>query len=47
MLNKKEQQAAIFLTNRTYDKDDRALWIKERRQLRDAIYRAFDRNSPR
>lgn len=23
MLNKKEQQAAIFLTNRTYDKDDR------------------------
>lgn len=47
MLNKKEQQAAIFLTNRTYDKDDRALWIKERRQLRDAIYRAFDRDSPR
>ncbi|ASB96024.1 serine hydrolase domain-containing protein [Streptococcus equi] len=47
MLNKKEQQAAIFLTNRTYDKDDRALWIKERRQLRDAIHRTFDRNSPR
>lgn len=37
MLNKKEQKAAIFLTNRTYDKDDRPLWIRERRRIRDAI----------
>lgn len=37
MLNKQEQTAAIFLTNRTYDKDNRPLWIKKRRFIRDAI----------
>ena len=29
-INRKEQKAAIFLTNRTYAYDDRALWIEER-----------------
>lgn len=37
MVNRKSQEAVIFLTNRTYNKDDRPLWIEERRKLRDVI----------
>ncbi|MGG6547182.1 UNVERIFIED_CONTAM: beta-lactamase family protein, partial [Prevotella sp. 15_C9] len=37
MVNRKEQKAAIFLTNRTYLYDDRTLWIAKRRELRDLI----------
>ena len=36
-INSKDQKAAIFLTNRTYDYDDRALWIKERRKISQII----------
>lgn len=35
--NPKTQSAAIFLTNRTYEKDDRALWIEKRKELIAAI----------
>ncbi|EHI70897.1 serine hydrolase domain-containing protein [Streptococcus ictaluri] len=41
MLNKNEGQAAIFLTNRTFETDDRPLWIAERRLIRDAILESF------
>ena len=37
MYNRKEQQAAIFLSNRTYEKDERAQWILDRNQLMDLI----------
>ncbi|MGT2934509.1 serine hydrolase domain-containing protein [Streptococcus castoreus] len=37
MINKKAQKAAIFLTNRTYDKDDRSFWISQRRLIQEAI----------
>ncbi|EMO8691338.1 TPA: serine hydrolase domain-containing protein [Streptococcus pyogenes] len=37
MLNKKEQTAAIFLTNRTYDEDDKSKWLKERQLLYNAL----------
>lgn len=37
MVNRKHQQAVIFLTNRTYAYDDRPLWIAKRRELRDVI----------
>ncbi|MGT2888090.1 serine hydrolase domain-containing protein [Streptococcus didelphis] len=37
MLNKKAQKAAIFLTNRTYERDERSLWISERSQLTNLI----------
>ncbi|WP_162011982.1 serine hydrolase domain-containing protein [Streptococcus sp. S784/96/1] len=43
MLNRKEQCAAIFLTNRTFEYDDRPLWIAKRRELRDVIQVAFSR----
>lgn len=33
LFNRRQQLAAIFLTNRTYDRDDRPLWIDNRRQL--------------
>lgn len=32
-INRTEQKAAIFLTNRTYSYDDRNLWIKERKKI--------------
>ncbi len=32
-INRKEQKAAIFLTNRTYAYDDRPLWIEERKKI--------------
>ena len=37
MYNRKEQKAAIFLSNRTYEKDERAQWILDRNQLMDLI----------
>lgn len=37
MINKAQQQAAIFLTNRTYYGDNRALWISKRDKLQVAI----------
>ncbi|GGE35468.1 serine hydrolase [Streptococcus himalayensis] len=37
MVNRKRQEAVIFLTNRTYDRDDRPRWIEERRKLCDVI----------
>ncbi|SQH08306.1 beta-lactamase family protein [Streptococcus pyogenes] len=37
MLNKKEQTAAIFLTNRTYNEDDKSKWLKERQLLYNAL----------
>lgn len=43
MVNRVRQQAAIFLTNRTYLYDDRPLWIAKRRELRDVIKEAFDK----
>jgi len=36
-----QKQAAIFLTNRTYDKNDRAHWISQRDILMDAIKDSF------
>ena len=36
-INRKEQKAAIFLTNRTYSYDDRPLWIEERKKISDWI----------
>ncbi|AYB01630.1 serine hydrolase [Streptococcus iniae] len=36
MVNNK-QEAAIFLTNRTYDKDDRSYWIEKRDALMESI----------
>ena len=39
MYNRKEQKAAIFLSNRTYEKDERAQWILDRNQLMDLIRR--------
>ena len=37
MYNRKEQKAVIFLSNRTYEKDERAQWILDRNQLMDLI----------
>ena len=37
MYSRKEQKAAIFLSNRTYEKDERAQWILDRNQLMDLI----------
>ena len=39
MYNRAEQKAAIFLSNRTYDKDERAQWILDRNELMDLIKR--------
>ena len=39
MYNRKEQKAVIFLSNRTYEKDERAQWILDRNQLMDLIRR--------
>lgn len=41
MVNRKDQQAAIFLTNRTFAYDDRPQWITKRRELRDVIKQAM------
>lgn len=37
MVNRREQKAAIFLTNRTYFNDDRPLWIAKRREISDMV----------
>ena len=37
MYNREEQKSAIFLSNRTYEKDERAQWIVDRNQLMDLI----------
>lgn len=37
MVNPVKQEAVIFLTNRTYEYDDRPLWIEKRRELTDLI----------
>ncbi|MET3557014.1 CubicO group peptidase (beta-lactamase class C family) [Streptococcus rupicaprae] len=37
MVNRSQQKAVIFLTNRTFAYDDRPLWIEKRRELRDVI----------
>ena len=39
MWNRKKQEAAIFLSNRTYEKDERAQWIVDRNQVMDMIRR--------
>ena len=40
MWNRKNQEAAIFLSNRTYEKDERAQWIIDRNQVMDLIREA-------
>ena len=40
MWNRKKQEAAIFLSNRTYEKDKRAQWILDRNQVMDLIREA-------
>ena len=40
MWNRKKQEAAIFLSNRTYEKDERAQWILDRNQVMDLIREA-------
>ena len=35
--NRQKQEAAIFLSNRTYEKDERAQWIVDRNQVMDLI----------
>lgn len=37
MWNRRSQQAAIFLSNRTYEKDERAQWILDRNELMDLM----------
>lgn len=37
MWNRRSQQAVIFLSNRTYEKDERAQWVLDRNQLMDLI----------
>lgn len=37
MINRRTQQAVIFLTNRTYQGDNRSLWIAKRQELIDVI----------
>ena len=36
-VNRQKQEAAIFLSNRTYEKDERAQWILDRNQVMDLI----------
>ena len=40
MWNRKKQEAAIFLSNRTYEKDEREQWIIDRNQVMDLIREA-------
>ena len=40
MWNRKKQEAVIFLSNRTYEKDQRAQWIIDRNQVMDLIREA-------
>ena len=41
MYNRAEQKAVIFLSNRTYEKDERAQWILDRNELMDLIRREW------
>ncbi|AXQ77955.1 class A beta-lactamase-related serine hydrolase [Streptococcus chenjunshii] len=41
MVNRSGQQAAIFLTNRTYEGDARSLWKKERRKIKESMISSF------
>ena len=43
MWNRNKQEAVIFLSNRTYERDERAQWILDRNQVMDLI-RQEDRN---
>ena len=40
MWNRQKQEAVIFLSNRTYEKDERAQWIIDRNQVMDLIREA-------
>ena len=40
MWNRNKQEAAIFLSNRTYEKDERSQWILDRNQVMDLIREA-------
>lgn len=42
LYNRKLQLAAIFLSNRTYEKDERAQWILDRNQLMELIKREME-----
>ncbi|MCQ9211872.1 serine hydrolase domain-containing protein [Streptococcus sp. VEG1o] len=42
LVNPEQQLAAIFLTNRTYDEDDRPLWIEKRRELYQVIVETLE-----
>ena len=42
LYNRKLQLAAIFLSNRTYEKDGRAQWILDRNQLMELIKRGME-----
>lgn len=44
MINPIEQQAAIFLSNRTYEKDERAQWILDRDELTTLIRQVMKRS---
>jgi hypothetical protein len=37
MWNREKQEAAIFLSNRTYERDERAQWIVDRNQVMEKI----------
>ena len=37
MWNRNKQEAVIFLSNRTYERDERAQWILDRNQVMDLI----------
>ena len=43
MYNRKRQKAVIFLSNRTYEKDERAQWILDRNGLMDFIKQEFEK----
>ena len=43
MYNRKSQEAVIFLSNRTYEKDERAQWILDRNSLMDLIKQEFEK----
>ena len=45
LLNIKKQSAAIFLSNRTYEKDERSQWILDRNDLIEVIKAALKKVS--
>ncbi|KXT72833.1 Beta-lactamase, class C [Streptococcus sp. DD10] len=46
MYNRKQQQAVVFLSNRTYEKDERSQWIQDRNELMQLIKKEFSLASP-